>query len=312
MPNASTNRALLALKVEDSYAGNITGNARRLRITAEDLDHVPQKEHSGEIEPNRNRVNVLDLGASAAGSFTSELSYTDFIDLLVAAIMAGAGAADTPDAGTTRYVNGTTLKSFYLEKSFTDVGVYVGFKGCVINQLTLTFAANRPIMAQFSVMGQKGESITAARATIDAPATDAVMRCGADVGTLTLDGSAAPAAIQSLTLNITNNFTPETQVTAANPTGQNPHSFVVTGTMMAYLPNRTLFKQMLDHTAAALLIGASNAAGGFAFRLPKIQLTGGTPKIPGQDQDVMQEISFVAELGTSPACTMALEVTPAV
>jgi hypothetical protein len=314
MPNAISNRAQLLIVEESAYGGGLSATAlKRLRITAESIQHQSNRAPSGEIDPNRDRVQVLELSKSSAGGFDAEMSFTDFEALLRAVIGAGAGAANTPVTGTTRYVNATTLKSFYLEKQFADVNAFIGVYGGCFSELTLDITANDVVKSQWGIVAQKTTKENASRgATVTSPATDPVMRSGFDVANILLGGSAIGAAVQRLTLRINNNIRPTTQVMVGNPTAMQYGAFEVSGDMTVYFPSTALYEDMLANTARALEFTISNSAGSFRFALPAIKLTGGTPAIPGQNQDVMLDIPFIAEKGSGgSAHTLALDVTPA-
>jgi hypothetical protein len=258
-------------------------------------------------------VQMLELSKSSAGGFDSEMSFMDFEVLLRSILGAGAGLANTPVAGTTRYLNASTLKSFYLEKQFADVSAFIGVYGACFSELTLDVTANDVVKAQWGIVAQKTTKESASRGTsVTVPAVDPVMRSGFDVASILLGGSAIGAAVQRLTLRINNNIRPTTQVMAGNPTAMQFGAFEVSGDMTVYFPSTTLFEDMLANTSRALEFTLSNSAGSFRFAMPAIKLTGGTPAIPGQNQDVMLDIPFVAQKGAgSDTHTLALDVTPA-
>lgn len=315
MPNAISNRGSLTIVEETVYGSTLASTTgKQLRITGESIEHSSNRAFSDQIDPGRNRVELVELSKSAAGGFENEMSYTDFVAYLIAILGAGAGAADTPAAGTTRYTNASVLKSYYIEKKFADIGAFIGVRGACFSELTLDLTANERVKAQWSIMAQKTTDESASRFTAVTPvASDPVMRCGFDVAAIELGGSPLAAAVQQLTLKISNNIRPTTQLSADSPTAMQFGAFEVTGTMRAYFPSKVLYQDMLTNTARSLKTRISNSAGAFGFYFPAIKLADGTPKIPGQNQDVMQELNFSAQLGGSgEAYTMALDVTPAV
>lgn len=316
MPNAVANRAQFSFVRETAFGGAITGTTfKRFRVLSENIQHNPLRQRSGQINPDRNLSEVMDLGVSASGPVESELSFTDFEELLIAALCArGTGTADTPSSGVTRYLNGTVVDSFYFEKLFTDVAKIVGVYGAVINELTLTFEANKEVLVSFGILAQKTAKEAATRSTAyTAPSTDAVIRSGVDVATLKLGGSTIAAGIRKLTISVRNNLTLKPEVGAAAATEAMAHSFEVGGSIEAYFPTLALYDDMVANTSRALEVKAGNAAGAFTLHLPAISLVGGTPPIPGQNGDVMLEIPFLAVKGTlgAASCTMGLDVDPA-
>lgn len=316
MSNAVANRAQLSFVRETALGGTLSGTTfKRLRILSEGIVHQPLRQRSGQIEPDRNLVEVMDLGVNAAGPIEAELSFSDFQELLIAALCArGTGTADTPAAGTTRYLNGTVIDWFYFEKNFTDVAKLVGVYGGVINEVTITFEANKEVLVSFGIVAQKTAKEAATRSTAyTAPSSDAVFRSGADVATLKLGGSTIAAAVRKLTISIRNNFSMKPEVGSAVATEAMAHSFEVSGVMETYFPTLALYDDMVASTMRALEVKAGNAVGAFTFHLPAINLTGGTPTIPGQNGDVIKEIPFLAVKGVlgAASCTMGLDVDPA-
>lgn len=309
MPDAQTTRALIGFAQETTYGGTIpSAPLKTLRFTEESINHNKNAAWSNEIDASGNRVSVIDISGASAGSFTSELSFTDFEPWLRAALRAGAG---TTAGGVTTYQNANNLVSFYLEKQFKDIGVFIGGYGLAISEFQLALQANEIAKATFALMGQKLHKETATRGTgaITAASTDAVMRSGADVANLKLDGSAFPCAVNQLNLTVQNNVRAKSEIQSANPTGQNLGTCDVSGTMRTYFPSSALYDKFLASTAAALSFSLSNAAGRFGFGLPSITLTKHDVVAGGINTDVMADISFLASL--SGGRTIDLEVEPA-
>jgi hypothetical protein len=316
MSNATSNRFRLAYAPEATYAGSLSGAAlKTLRHNEESLGLNKNTAFSGEMEANGNRRQVIDISRASSGSITSELSYTDFLVLLIAALgtTSGAGAADTPEEGTTRYTNGVAMPSYYFEKQFTDNGVFAGFPGSCINEITLDVNAKAIATLQFGIVGQKGtkEAVTRGTGSVTAPATDSIMRSGLNVAALQIDDTAIAAAVQRVQLKVTRNLRPTDDVRANAPTGFNPGAFEVSGTINAYFPDASLYDDFVNHTGRSLRITIGNEAGSFSFYVPSFKFTDGTPKNPGQNQDIMLELPFMGEMGAG-GYTLALDVTPVV
>jgi hypothetical protein len=163
-------------------------------------------------------------------------------------------------------------------------------------------------------MAQKADSLAATRgASYTAPSTDAVMRSGVDVSNLTLGGSPIAAAVRALRWSIKNNLKPTDQLNSEVPSGFTFGNFEVTGSAEVYFPDATIHDLIQAQNSLALSAKIANAAGAFTFSLPAVRLTGGTPSIRGQGQDVLLEIPFIAHKGTHSGtpCTIAVNVDPA-
>lgn len=311
MPNAIANRAHLSFVAETVFGSTLSATAmKQLRIVSESLALSKNVAHSGQMDQaTRNRVDVIESSKSAGGSIECELSFTDFVTLIQAAI--GVAPATPAGAGAT-YKNGNTLTTFYFEKLFVDVSRFIGVYGCAINEATFTFRANSPAMVSFGIVAQKTASLGATRgASYTAPATDAVMRSGIDVASLKVDGSPIAAACRSLTIKITNGLKPTDQLTSDVPGSFQFGDFVVSGSMDVYFPDAAVYDLVEGSVSKSLEIQIGNAAGSFRFNLPAVRFTGGTPQIGGQGQDVMLQIPFMAHQAAGGDNTLNVLIDPA-
>lgn len=312
MPNAIANRAHLSFVAETAFGSTLSSTTlKQLRFNSEALGLNKNIVHSGQMDPgSRNRVDVLELSKKAGGTFESELSYTDFITLLQAAIGSALG---TPAAGAgTTYKNGNTLTTFYFEKLFADVSRYIGIYGAAINELELKFQANSPVMATFGLMAQKTGSLGASRGTgYTAPSTDPVMRSGADVAHVKLSGSAIAAAVRAMTIKIANGLKPTDQLTSDVPTAFQFGDFIVSGNLEAYFPDAAVYDVVEAEASAALEIKVQNTAGAFVLNMPAARLHGGTPLITGQGGDVLMNIPFLAHQAAGGDNTLNILMDPA-
>lgn len=312
MPNAIANRAHLSFAAESTFGGSLSGSTlKQLRFTSESLSLDKNIAHSGQMDvATRNRVDVLELSKKAGGALECELSYTDFITLLQAALGSALG---TPAAGAgTTYKNGHILTTFYFEKLFADVSRYIGVYGAAINELELKFQANAPVTATFGLMAQKTASLGASRGSgYTAPATDPVMRSGVDVAHVKLDGAPLAAAVKSLSLKLANGLKPTEQLTSDVPTGFQFGDFVVSGSMEAYFPDAAVYDVVEASASKALEIKVQNTAGAFVFNLPAARLHGGTPTVTGQGGDVMMNIPFLAHQPAGGDNTLNILMDPA-
>lgn len=311
MPNAIANRAHLSFVAETTFGGTLAATAlKQLRIVSESLGINKNVAHSGQMDQaTRNRVDVIESSKSAAGSIECELSYTDFVTLIQAAI--GVAPAAPILAGST-YKNGNTLTTFYFEKLFADVSRVIGVYGCAINEATFTFRANSPAMVSFGIVAQKTASVGTTRgASYTAPATDAVMRSGIDVASLKVDGSPIAAACRSLTIKISNGIKPTENLTSDVPTAFQFGDIVVTGSMEVYFPDAAVYDLVEGSVSKSLEIKIGNAAGAFTFNMPAVRFTGGTPPIAGQGQDVLLQIPFLAHQAAGGDNTLNVLIDPA-
>jgi hypothetical protein len=310
MANAIANRAHLSFVQESAFGSTLSATAlKQLRIVSESLALAKNIVLSGQMDQaTRNRVAVIEASKSAGGSIDCELSFTDFVPLLQAAL--GVTIANPAQAGAT-YKNGNVLQTFYFEKLFADVSRYIGVYGCAINELELRFSANQPVTATFGIMAAKTGSLAATRGqSYTAPSTDAVMRSGVDVAHVKVDGSAIACAVRAMTLKIANGLKPTEQLTSDIPAGFQFGDFQVSGSFEAYFPDAAVYDLVEGSTSKSMEIKVANEAGSFAFNMPAVRFTGGTPAIPGQGQDVMLSIPFLAHQAPSGDNTLNVVIDP--
>lgn len=204
--------------------------------------------------------------------------------------------------------NGTTRKSFTIEKDFSDAldentspgtEVLQYFTGMRVGSMNLNIAPGAIINGSFTFEGKQAFS---ASATIGdgSPATvstDDVMSAVDNITDIEIDG--APASAQLCFTNI--EFTLDNSLRAQPCIGQLANSgiglgrTVITGTLEAYLEDRDFIEKYLNFTTFGLSFRATLGSDSYIFEFPSIKLTSGGTPTPGNDQDVLVSVEFTAK-----------------
>ena len=281
--------------VEETTWGTTPAAAlKELRFTGESLGFNIETVTSNEIRADRQVSDLIQTNASASGAVNFELSYGAYDELIAAALFGDW----TATADGHRLANGTTRKSFTLEKYFSDVGQYMSFTGMVVGGMTLNIETGAILTGEFSFTGASGARATATVGTGAATAgpTAEVMNAVANVGEIKEAGVAISGiCISSLSINVDNGLRAINCVGTLGASDIGAGRCNVTGSLSAYFADGALYDKYLGNTATSLSFKVTgNDGASYTFTLPRIKLTQGTVQAGGIDQDVMAEFQFQA------------------
>jgi hypothetical protein len=214
---------------------------------------------------------------------------------------------------------GTTKKSFSIEKAFLDLtDKAIIYKGMMVDQMDISFSYGGLATGSFEFAGNyqafadaAAEFITDGR-TIDAQATSQTFNGSIDMPFLASAAlgtfGAVDFALQSVELNLSNNHTPQTVIGEAAPIDYSPGTARIEVSMSAYLNNDawTILPKKLSQDSFELGFMVKNSGGWYGFYLPAIQVSFDDPASPGQDQDILLEMSGQAKVGPSGEASMTI------
>lgn len=228
-------------------------------------------------------------------------------------------SAATAKLDTSWIRNSKTKRSFLLERQFTDlmaitppptpaIDAVHNMKGARINTMTLNFTADSILTGKFGVMGDQMSVTHASSGVINTSpgpvgtlaATNDVMNATSNVGVIYFGGAVLNNAIQSVTLEVTNNCRAQRAIASRSAVGIGYGRFVVTGTMNMYFEDSVMFQHMINHDAvswsAVISDLPSDPAGGrgYAFNVFRLKFGTGGPQAGAPDTDVMQSIAYTA------------------
>lgn len=304
--------------VEESTYGQTPANPALdlVRITGTTLGLAKDSLQSEEIRSDRQIADFRLGGNNIAGDINFELSYGSFDQFLQAVLLSADWAADTPVVGTQQLKAGTSRKSFSFIRHFADILAadkpYFIYRGCELNTMSLTIAANSMITGTFGVVGQSQEvaqDLTGLGTPTYNPATTT---SPLDSFTGTLNEAGSPiAVITEISLSLANGIEPRFVVGSKDTIHPSLGRSNLTGSITAYFENSALVDKFISETASSIEFTLPDGAGNQQkYRIPRIIYTGGQPDVSGEGP-VTLSMPFQAILDPTEATNFIIERTPA-
>lgn len=216
--------------------------------------------------------------------------------------------------------NGVTESSFTFEREHSDAVQYFDYNGMVINTLNITASADNILTGSFDFVGK---SATLAQATggtgsNTAASTNAVMNASSNVGEI-FEGAFASLVtkdtdlyIQEISFSVNNNVRGLRAIGSIANVDIGVGLCEVTGTLNAYFLNQTLYDKYLAGTATGLSFQVIDDAGNaYIFTFPAIEFETDAVNAGGQNQDVMENISWRAKRDPTTDCQIQICKFPA-
>lgn len=212
---------------------------------------------------------------------------------------AGSGKAIRVFFGDT-LSNGVTVISFTMEKGFLGQTVpnYLVFTGETVDQMSLQIQPGSVVSGSFTLMGKSANAATTSPldSTPDAPKSGEVINAVSDVGMIAFNGSrvAGPNYIQRFEITTSNNLRDRTAVSVFGLVGVGTGRLNVTGGLTTYFGDATIWNKLVNNENVSLAVVNVKNNQAYAFQLPRVKLSGGTPNANASDQDVVIEANVVA------------------
>jgi hypothetical protein len=193
--------------------------------------------------------------------------------------------------------NGTTKKSFLLEKRFNDITQFIHLRGMRVNTWAMNIESEQIITGSFGFTGSRA---VAQGTTISGGSTAAgilsVCSATANIGTLMEGGIALATKIKSIKMNVNNNARALGAVASKYPIGINFGSQVVTGTVEAYFEDLTLYNKFINNTDSSLVFEIKSPEDDRTIiTINDLEFTSSKPVGQGLNQDVMIALDFTAK-----------------
>jgi len=260
-----------------------------LRFKSESLASAKQTTQSDEIRADKNVADLIATGFQVSGGIDGEFSDATFEDFMES-VMRAAWATNV-------LTNGITAKTFTIEKTFEAGGTdaYTRFRGCHINEMTISGQSRQVINISFGIMGTGTDAAAAAiitGATYVAATTTAVMSAGTEVGTITVAGATLPA-IKGFEIKIASSNREQLQIGSNDLAGLALGQCIVTGTLNLYFDSIDEYNLIFNHTSAAIVIPLGSTTGEkYTLNIPVAKLMSGDPIASGNGSDVSFDVEF--------------------
>jgi len=268
------------IKCDSSAMNNVVVD-QHLRVTASVAGNNLDVRVTGVSTVGANTtLDVVNASSGAAVSFTSEI------------FSAGAGVVQGKVIR-----NGTTNKSYTIEKEFADVSSLHQFDGMRVGSMSLSFESQSILTGSFSFNGQ---GVTLASTTIAsttaAVISNPVMNASGNVGDV-WEGSniAGGVCFQSFSIDLTNNNREQPKVGQSELAGIAAGRCEVTGSMTAYFENNSLVSKFVNDTNSSFRTKVTDSDGNsYLFTVPNTKYTEATIEAGGANSDVVQDLTYGA------------------
>jgi hypothetical protein len=257
-------------------------------------------------------IHVSGATNSANNGYHKVTVKTGAGDITVATTLTDETAGASVTVKGTMCVNGTTEKSFLIEKEFSS-SLYDFFTGMEVSSCAFNLALDDYINGSFDFVGKAGDRATStqgdgsptAASTLDSIDTISSISIFID-NVLTTDDAT------QFNFNISPKLRGKKALGNLGPIGIGGGQFEITGTVDFHNANNTLLDAYDGFTGKSIAVQVADAAGNaYVFDFPSVQLTSGNRNIPGQDQDIITSLGFEAELNSTISGMMGLTRIPA-
>ena len=216
------------------------------------------------------------------------------------------GVAGGPYAATVlkaaRLSNAKQLRTFVLEKNYSDVSEFFAFRGQAVSSFSLNMASGAITTLSFSMMGRDAvaDGVTMLPGTPTASTTNRVMS-GVSGESCALWASGAPITgtfINSIALSYDNSLRSQQALCSLSAVGIGLGTINATlDVEMYFTSGRMFFDAFLNNTNQELLFTTMDAAGnGYVITLPKANVTTYAVQAGGRDSDLMVSVQFTGLL----------------
>lgn len=285
-----------------------------LRITGVTLGLVKDSLQSEEIRSDR-QIADFRLGSNRIeGTVSFEVSYDSFDDMFVAALMSSGWTVDTPIAGTDQIKAESTrvpltLIRYHADQDSGDKPYHI-MRGCEIDTMTLTIAANAMVTGEFTFYGKSIEYVSdlTGLGTPTYPTVTTTEPMDSFTGTLS-EGGSSVACVTELTLNLSNGLSPFFCIGSADMSDVSVGRSNLTGTLTAKFSNSTLLEKFKAETESSLDLDLIDSAGNSQVHsIPRLVYTGGQADVAGEGP-ITQALPFQALLDDTESTNYEIETT---
>lgn len=194
-----------------------------------------------------------------------------------------------------------TAQSFTVETGFTDVNQYFLQTGLRVGSFGLKVASGELVSGSLSLMGKETTTLSTSTlgniATYDVLASTAtpVLNATTNVGSVYKNGEELASALQAIEIKGEAALREQRAVGSRFAAGIGTGRFNLTGKFTSYFETLELYDDFLQHNTISMSFDFSdNDFNAYWFTIPALKITSDPIAPGGIDQDVQEELEFVA------------------
>ena len=227
----------------------------------------------------------------------------------------------TTDAGTGKTIdlwygdtlkNGTTVRSFTIEKGFLDITQYLAYKGMVVGQMSMSLSAQNIMTGSFSFMGMTHTAGASSLGSPVAASTEDVLSSMANVGRMAEGGVVLGPTnyAQAMSIQIQNNLRAQPAIGVLGSIGVGTGRCDVSGNLTCYFSDRTQYDKYLAGTTSSFNFRSVAGSRAFICTIPNMEFETGTVTAGQGNQDVMAQFGYRAKLDTTTSAQILFDRVP--
>jgi len=248
-------------------------------------------------------------GFATAGTFFAEILTIAAGSVTIAPLsdVASEVAGDSVTITPMNYVrNGTTKKSFTIQKAFTDLAVpeLWNFTGARISKWELELETGSILKTMFGILAKDAAMTETqfAGATTPAANTNTVLNAVDNIASIVFDRDPGGATyyFNSLKISMDNSLRGQEAVGTLGFIGVEAGRLMLEGDIELYFENSSLFDKFRAATAFSLSFLARDAAGNsYIVTIPRAKYTSMEIVAGGNDQDIFATAKFEGIINTA-------------
>lgn len=208
--------------------------------------------------------------------------------------------------------NGTTQKSYTVERHFQELTQFLSFTGVRMDTMQLNISTGSIVTGSFATMGKTParSGSTLWSGTTAAVTTDQFNSVN-DLKRVWIDDSLVTTDLTEISFSVGTNSQKRPAIGSLDGEGIIQNSIAVSGTFSEYFENGTLLDKNIDYTDFSIGFVLEDGDGNaYGFSFPKCNITGGKPDNGGIDTQITIPYNFSSVLHPTLGFTVAITRMP--
>lgn len=295
---------------DDFVEGALGGDfSTAVSLTATDISASSTDNSINSVAAAFNTTNILPghwikiSGFTGAGA-TANNGIAKVVSITTSKIIVSGLTLVTDAAGESVTIkgksvrNGTTRKSYTIEKEFSDLSnVFAVHKGCVVNGMSINAAVGSIVSGSFTFAG----TTTSYPATTSGTGSEIAATANQSydptdsIGTVWIDGVASTTCIRSLNLTTSNNTRNQNCLGSLYPSGVSLGTLDVTAQAEMYFNDTALLNKFIAGTPVSISYSFSDIDGNYlVIDMPEVYFSSGNVSGISKNSDTMNSFGLTA------------------
>lgn len=245
----------------------------RLRHTGCTINLTRDTLESKELRHDRMVADARTGTDKVGGNIEFELSYGEYDAFLAAAL---AGTWDN-----NKLKVGGVEQAFTIERGFGNIGQYGIYRGCYVNQLSLSVKPSAMITGSLGIVGMNVDYVSTPLSA-SPTASQTARPYDSYTGTLSING-AEVAIVTGLDMSLDNGITPQFPILNKSALFVDFNRSRLTGTMTAFFQDRAMLDLFIKETPSSLSLTIGDGVSkSYTFTVPRLIYTGADNPASGE------------------------------